>query len=189
MNLESLHRKSTGGRPRRAAVAERSGNPDLLPEHLALALVTQPEGVVPAVLSKMQVDTKADDPGLAGVNRQAASRAWRPGRPEPAHAASAPGGEIRSSAAQGRVHQHGASPLALASESGRAPAADVFKKAGVTRDAILQALTTVRGSQRVTDQNPEGKYQALERYGRDLTDVARKGKLDPVIGRDDEIRA
>ena len=53
---------------------------------------------------------------------------------------------------------------------------------------MLQALTAVRGSQRVTDQNPEGKYQALERYGRDLTEVARKGKLDPVIGRDDEIR-
>ena len=58
----------------------------------------------------------------------------------------------------------------------------------MTKDAILQALTQVRGSQRVTDQNPEGKYQALERYGRDLTEVARKGKLDPVIGRDDEIR-
>ena len=53
---------------------------------------------------------------------------------------------------------------------------------------ILEALTTVRGSQRVTDQNPEGKYQALERYGRDLTELARKGKLDPVIGRDEEIR-
>src|SRR5206468_5724649 len=59
---------------------------------------------------------------------------------------------------------------------------------GATRDAILQALTAVRGNQRVTDQNPEAKYQALERYGRDLTDLARKGKLDPVIGRDEEIR-
>ncbi|MGC1273769.1 MAG: AAA family ATPase, partial [Planctomycetaceae bacterium] len=78
--------------------------------------------------------------------------------------------------------------LALASESGRASSAAVLKQLGVTSDAVLQALTTVRGSQRVTDQNPEGKYQALERYGRDLTAVARKGILDPVIGRDDEIR-
>ncbi|MEO8070183.1 MAG: ATP-dependent chaperone ClpB, partial [Acidobacteriota bacterium] len=78
--------------------------------------------------------------------------------------------------------------LAIAGESGRAPAAEMLKRLGVTRDAIFQALTTVRGSQRVTDQNPEGKYQALERYGRDLTEVARKGKLDPVIGRDEEIR-
>ena len=59
---------------------------------------------------------------------------------------------------------------------------------GVTRDAILQALTAVRGSQRITDPDPESKYQALERYARDLTELARRGKLDPVIGRDDEIR-
>ena len=78
--------------------------------------------------------------------------------------------------------------LAIAGEGGRAPAADVLKNRGASKDAILQALTAVRGSQRVTDQHPEGKYQALERYGRDLTAVARKGKLDPVIGRDDEIR-
>src|SRR5207344_705997 len=71
---------------------------------------------------------------------------------------------------------------------GRGASATLLKQRGITRDALLQALTAVRGSQRVTDQNPEGKYQALERYGRDLTDVARKGKLDPVIGRDEEIR-
>src|SRR4029077_4501603 len=59
---------------------------------------------------------------------------------------------------------------------------------GATHDAILKALTVVRGSQKVTDQNPEAKYQALERYARDLTEQARRGKLDPVIGRDEEIR-
>ncbi|MDP8956116.1 MAG: ATP-dependent chaperone ClpB [Actinomycetota bacterium] len=64
----------------------------------------------------------------------------------------------------------------------------LFKDAGVTRDGVLSALVEIRGRQRVTDQSPEEKYQALERYGRDLTDLARKGKLDPVIGRDDEIR-
>src|SRR5262249_40713194 len=62
------------------------------------------------------------------------------------------------------------------------------QKHGETKDAILKALTSVRGSQRVTSQNPEATYEALTRYGRDLTDLARKGKLDPVIGRDDEIR-
>ncbi|MBI4486213.1 MAG: ATP-dependent chaperone ClpB, partial [Acidobacteria bacterium] len=72
--------------------------------------------------------------------------------------------------------------------SGRSPAAQLLKQSGVTRDTILQALTSVRGSQRVTNENPESTYQALERYGRDLTDLARKGKLDPVIGRDEEIR-
>jgi ATP-dependent Clp protease ATP-binding subunit ClpB len=63
-----------------------------------------------------------------------------------------------------------------------------LKAAGLTRDNVLQALTSIRGAQRVTDQNPEGKYQALEKYGRNLTDLASQGKLDPVIGRDEEIR-
>ena len=80
------------------------------------------------------------------------------------------------------------SPSLSASETGRAGASRALADAGATRETILGALASVRGSQRVTDQNPEGKYQALERYGRDLTAVARQGKLDPVIGRDDEIR-
>ena len=78
--------------------------------------------------------------------------------------------------------------VAIASESGRAPAARILSELGVTRDRIFEVLTSIRGSQRVTDQNPEGKYQALERYGQDLTASARQGKLDPVIGRDEEIR-
>src|SRR5258706_12731603 len=70
----------------------------------------------------------------------------------------------------------------------RDPAQELMVRHGATHDAILKALTAVRGSQRITDQNPEGKYQALERYARDLTEQARRGKLDPVIGRDEEIR-
>src|SRR3989475_1753761 len=76
--------------------------------------------------------------------------------------------------------------LALASTN--VPAAKVLKDLGVTPDKLMQALQQVRGSQRVTDQNPEGKYQTLEKYGRDLTELARRGKIDPVIGRDNEIR-
>jgi len=68
------------------------------------------------------------------------------------------------------------------------PAGKILKDLGVTRDKLMQALQQVRGSQRVTDQNPEGKYQTLEKYGRDLTELARRGKIDPVIGRDNEIR-
>ena len=76
--------------------------------------------------------------------------------------------------------------LALADSQGAG--AKLLKEAGITRDKLMQALQQVRGSQRVTDQNPEGKYQTLEKYGRDLTELARKGKIDPVIGRDNEIR-
>src|SRR5204863_1903819 len=78
--------------------------------------------------------------------------------------------------------------LAIAADTGRFPAALLLQQHGITSDKVLQALTSVRGSQRVTSQNPEGTYQALERYGRDLTEAARKGKLDPVIGRDEAIR-
>ncbi len=68
------------------------------------------------------------------------------------------------------------------------PAQEMLARVGATYDNILRALTTVRGNQKVTDQNPEAKYQALERYAKDLTELARQGKLDPVIGRDEEVR-
>src|SRR5437588_7802920 len=68
------------------------------------------------------------------------------------------------------------------------PGAGIFKRHGATKDRLYTALTAIRGSQRVTDQEPEEKFQALAKYSRDLTDLARKGKLDPVIGRDEEIR-
>ena len=77
--------------------------------------------------------------------------------------------------------------LALANRKND-PAGRILTSLGVTHDSILKALVAVRGTQRVTDQNPEAKYQALERYARDLTELARRGKLDPVIGRDDEVR-
>src|SRR6059058_5873246 len=76
----------------------------------------------------------------------------------------------------------------LALAGANVPATKLLKDSGVTRDKLMQGLQQVRGSQRVTDQNPEGKFQALEKYGRDLTELARRGKIDPVIGRDDEIR-
>src|SRR5438045_3362211 len=76
----------------------------------------------------------------------------------------------------------------LALAGANVPAAKLLKDFGVTRDKLMQGLQQVRGSQRVTDQNPEGKFQALEKYGRDLTELARRGKIDPVIGRDNEIR-
>jgi ATP-dependent Clp protease ATP-binding subunit ClpB len=78
--------------------------------------------------------------------------------------------------------------LLAATELKRDPAQEILARHGATHESILKALTAVRGSQRITDQNPEAKYQALERYAKDLTELARRGKLDPVIGRDEEIR-
>src|SRR5678815_4853071 len=79
--------------------------------------------------------------------------------------------------------------LLIALSSGKGdPVSKLLNSHGVTKDAILKVLVSIRGTQKITDPNPEEKYQALQRYSRDLTDLARKGKLDPVIGRDEEVR-
>src|SRR5579871_2512198 len=189
MNLNRYTEKAQESIQTAQQLAEHAGQPELLPEHLLLALIEQQNGVVPAVLGKMNVDLNTLVPAV----RELVNRLPRvQGGAQPGLSARLR--SIFTSAEQEaeRLKDEYVSTehllLAIASEGGRAPAADALKKAGVTKDAIFQALTAVRGSQRVTDQNPEGKYQALERYGRDLTEAARKGKLDPVIGRDDEIR-
>jgi ATP-dependent Clp protease ATP-binding subunit ClpB len=189
MNLNRYTEKAQEAVVESQQLAVRAGHPEITPEHLLLALLQQADGVVPAVLQKMGVDVA----GLASAVAAALGSLPRThGGAQPA-----PSARFRSVAlsAEDRTRQLGDEYtstehllLALAAETGRAPAAAALGKAGVTPDTVLQALTAVRGSQRVTDQNPEGKYQALERYGRDLTAVARKGVLDPVIGRDDEIR-
>ena len=159
------------------------------PEHLLVALVEQPEGIVPEVLRKMS----ADPHRVSAAVRAALAR-----RPQ-VHGAGAPGVSPRmaaiiemAQAEASRLKDEFVSTehllLALSAEGARDEAARILQQHGVTSERVLEALASVRGSQRVTDQNPEGKYQALEQYGRDLTDLARKTKLDPVIGRDEEIR-
>jgi ATP-dependent Clp protease ATP-binding subunit ClpB len=170
-------------------VADREGHPEVSPEHLLLTLVEQQGGIVPEILRKLNVDPTA----VATALRTELERLPR------AHGGSQPTLSARlrqvTNAAETeaeRLKDDYVSTehllLAIAGESGRAPAARVLHQLRATKDAILQAMTAVRGSQRVTSQNPETTYQALERYGRDLTELARKGKLDPVIGRDEEIR-
>ena len=189
MNLNRYTEKAQEAVVESQQLAVRAGHPEITPEHLLLALLQQADGIVPAVLQKMGVDVT----GLASAVASALGGLPRTqGGAQPA-----PSSRFRAVAlaAEDQARQLGDEYtstehllLALSAESGRAPAATALTRAGVTPDTILQALTAVRGSQRVTDPNPEGKYQALERYGRDLTAVARKGVLDPVIGRDDEIR-
>jgi ATP-dependent Clp protease ATP-binding subunit ClpB len=189
MNLNKYTEKAQEAVVAAQQLADRSGHPEITPEHLLVALLQQRDGIVPAVLTKMNIDAASAIPAAEALLQ----------RLPRAHGGAQPGLSARlrdiAAAAEDRARQlkdeftsteHFL--LALATETGRAPSADVLKRMGVTPDGVLQALATVRGSQRVTDQNPEGKYQALERYGRDLTEVARKGKLDPVVGRDDEIR-
>jgi ATP-dependent Clp protease ATP-binding subunit ClpB len=169
-------------------LAEQMNNAQVEPEHLLTTLVEQPDGIVPEVLRKLGAD-----PADVAV----AARAVLARLPHAYGGQTLPSPRLKTvldtaQAEAVRLKDEFVSTehlfIGIASETGRSEAVRLLQQRGATRDRVFEALTSVRGSQRVTDQNPEGKYQALERYGRDLTDLARKGKLDPVIGRDEEIR-
>ena len=168
--------------------AAENGNPEVLPLHLMAALLKDREGVVIPVLEKVGVPVEQL---LSGVNSAIAKLPKVQG-----------GGQPGMSAALQKVLEQGfkeaenfkddyvsTEHLLLAlSKAKNDPVQLALAALGGTHEAILKALSAVRGSQRVTDQTPEGKFQALEKYAKDLTDLARRGKLDPVIGRDEEIR-
>ena len=170
-------------------LAKGSNNPQIEPEHLLVALIEQKEGIIPDLLRKLS----ADPSSIGGAARQLlAKMPTAYGGAEPTLSPRLRLVLDKAQAEAGQMKDEYVSTehlfIAIADESGRSPAAQLMKESRVTRDTILQALTSVRGSQRVTNENPEGTYQALEKYGRDLTELARKDKLDPVIGRDEEIR-
>jgi ATP-dependent Clp protease ATP-binding subunit ClpB len=159
------------------------------PEHLLFALISDAEGVVYPLLHHVGVMPKPlRDRVDAALDRL--PKVYAPGVQEvriaPATAAvlDAAFREAASLTDEYVSTEH----LLMALLQGHTAAADVLREAGLDRETLLAALAEVRGRQRVTDQNPEEKYQALERYGRDLTEQARLGKLDPVIGRDEEVR-
>jgi ATP-dependent Clp protease ATP-binding subunit ClpB len=168
--------------------AAENGNPEVLPLHLMAALLEDREGVVIPVLEKVGVPVEQL---LSGVNAAIEKLPKVQG-----------GGQPGMSSALQKVLEQGfkeaenfkddyvsTEHLLLAlSKAKNDPVQLALAALGGTHEAILKALSAVRGSQRVTDQNPEGKFQALEKYAKDLTDLARRGKLDPVIGRDEEIR-
>lgn len=162
-------------------------------EHLVIALLGQPDGIVSRLLARMDVDTS----GL--VSRLESEMRRRP-------AVSGPGtepGKVYVSKRMGKLFAQAESEarrlkddyisvehlfLASIDEAGRTPLGQILREAGITRDRFLEALVSVRGNQRITSPTPEQTYEALEKYGRDLVAAAREGKLDPVIGRDSEIR-
>jgi len=170
-------------------LASEHGNPELLPIHLLAALLEDKEGIVPPVLEKIGIGPQAvlsaiysEIEKLPKVSGQAAQATLS----NEANKLLEQGFKEASNFKDEYVStEH----LLLAiTHLKRDNAQQILAQYGATYDAILKALTVVRGSQKVTDQNPEAKYQALERYARDLTEQARRGKLDPVIGRDEEIR-
>ena len=169
-------------------MSARSGQQQVEPLHLLWALLAQQDGVVPPLLEKLGASpaSLAGDaekqverlPKVSGAGEQFFSRA-----------ANEVLEKAFSEAERLKDEYVSTEHILLAiSAAGRDPAAQLLTRAGASHDAILQAMTSIRGSHRVTSQNPEATYRALEQYARDLTELARRGKLDPVIGRDDEIR-
>ena len=191
MRLDKFTVKSQEALERAQRLAREHGHQELTPEHLLAALVSEGDGTVAAVLEKLGVSRDA-------LEQDAASAVERLPRVS--------GGSLylgdglrdvleRAEGAADRLKDEYVSVehllMALADPAGKggsAAAAAILARAGVTPEALLKSLQQVRGGQRVTDATPEDKYQALLKYGRDLTALARQGKLDPVIGRDDEIR-
>src|SRR4051812_2786073 len=170
-------------------IASERGNPELLPLHILAALLEDREGIVPPVLEKVgvaaptvlaQVQTAIDRlPRVSGASAQ----------PALSNAAQKLMDRAFKEADQFKDEYVSTEHLLLAiADLKNDPAQLLLGGQGADRDALLKALTAVRDNQRVTDQNPEAKFQALERYARDLNELARRGKIDPVIGRDEEIR-
>ena len=193
MDINKLTQKSQEAVAEAQSIATRMGHIEVDGEHLLMALIDQPEGLVPRLLDQAGADTAALRADLEReLNR----------RPKVSGPGTAPDqvSITRRLATMLAAAEREAKRLkdeyvsvehlviALAEESTSTPAGRILANNGVTRDSFLSALTKVRGNQRVTSATPEGAYEALEKYGRDLVTEGRAGKLDPVIGRDAEIR-
>nr|MBC7245969.1 ATP-dependent chaperone ClpB [Chloroflexota bacterium] len=189
MNLNRYTEKAQEALVQAQELALQYNHSQIDPEHLLLALLQQADGVVPQIITKL---------GLAPLSLQRQLEEELQRRPKVYGAAARVGigttlqNVLNRAEAQAQSMrdeyvstEHLLMGLVLVS-SGRA--GEILQQHGITLNRIYEALTSIRGTQRVTDQHPEGKYQALEKYGRDLTQLARRGKLDPVIGRDEEIR-
>src|SRR5436190_4430047 len=168
--------------------AQERGNPQIAPEHLLWALVQQKDGVVLPVLQKLGADIQVLAQELA---KAAAKLPKVEGQADIqlSPALSRILEDAQKEADQFKDDYVSTEHLLIALSTAKSEAvAKLLQAQGITKDAILKVLVSIRGSQKISDQNPEEKYQALQRYSRDLTDLARKGKLDPVIGRDEEVR-
>ncbi|MDP2167440.1 MAG: ATP-dependent chaperone ClpB [Thermodesulfovibrionales bacterium] len=190
MRLDKLTIKSQSAVEAAQRLAEKKGNQELQPEHLLLALLEDEEGVSAQIAKRLGAD-------LNGLKIDINNDMER----FPKVSGATPLGQIYVSPGLKAVFERAGTEaerltdeytsvehllLGIIYEGGHA--SETLKRHGITADNALSAMREIRGAQRVTDQNPEEKYQALSRYSRDLTEFARRGKLDPVIGRDDEIR-
>src|ERR1700678_2474615 len=172
-------------------LASEHGNPELAPLHILAALVEDREGIVAPVLEKIGIAPQSVLSDLYKEIEKLPKVSGSSGAQQPSMSSEVNALLEKSFKEADTFKDEYVSTehmLLALTDLKRDPAQQLLARFGATHDAILKALSAVRGSQRITDQNPEAKYQALERYARDLTEQARRGKLDPVIGRDEEIR-
>jgi ATP-dependent Clp protease ATP-binding subunit ClpB len=189
MNADKLTVKAAEALQSAQSQAMQQGHSEITPEHLLLALVTQEDGIVPPILQAVGVSPAA----VAGRLKTALERLPRvTGATQPPYlsrvllmALDAAEAEARRLGDEYTSTEH--LLLGIAKQT-HCEASRILASMGASEEALLRAMANVRGAHRVTDQNPEDKYQALKRYTRDLTEAAEQGKLDPVIGRDEEIR-
>src|ERR1700719_4192707 len=188
MRIERFTQKMQEALQAAQDLAARSNDQEITNEHFLLALLDQGEGITRPLLEKIGVPANQLRERLTSdlERRPKVTGAAVDIRLSNELRSVLDGAEKEMKKLKGEYTS--AEHYLLALSGANVPASKVLKDLGVTRDKLMQALQQVRGSQRVTDQNPEGKYQTLEKYGRDLTELARRGKIDPVIGRDNEIR-
>jgi ATP-dependent Clp protease ATP-binding subunit ClpB len=186
---EKLTVKSQQAMAQAQARATELGNPEVLPAHLLLALIEDREGVIPSVLGKIGVPSERLEHDLHQIEEKLPRVSGASTQPGLSQGLTKALDQAFREAQNFKDEYVSTEHLLLGVAHQKSdPAGAALAALGATPEAILKALTAVRGSQRVTDQNPEGKFQALEKYAKDLTELARRGKLDPVIGRDEEIR-
>ena len=186
---EKFTQKSQEAMQQALAQAGELGNPELQPVHLLLTLLADREGVISPILQKIGVAREKLESELHAIESRLPRVAGAEGQPALSRLLTRAVEQAFREAANFKDEYISTEHLLLGLTQQKGdPATDLLVAMGATHEAILRALTAVRGAQRVTDQNPEGKFQALEKYAKDLTELARRGKLDPVIGRDEEIR-
>ncbi|MCB2202124.1 ATP-dependent chaperone ClpB [bacterium] len=186
MNLNKFTQRSIDAIAYAQQMAQAEGHPQVNPEHLLASLLHQDEGLIAQLLKKLEVDleaiTREVDDTLKMLPRQSGGQLY------PSNDLTQVFFKAESELKQFADEYVSVEHLLLALLEVRSKAQEILKAHGVRRDKVLDALHSIRGASRVTDDNPESKYQVLEKYSRDLTAAAREGKLDPVIGREDEIR-
>ncbi|KXK53238.1 MAG: ATP-dependent Clp protease ATP-binding subunit [Chlorobi bacterium OLB7] len=190
MNFQKLTLKSQEALQTAQEIASSYSNQQIEPIHILAAMLQDSSGIVPPMLMKIGANVnylkiKVNEsiealPKVSGAGLGNQYISQYTGRTLES--------ALKEATAMGDEYVSTEHLLIAISEDKTSPAGTLLRDQGVTKKAIAAALKEIRGSQKVTDQNPEDKYQALTRYGRNLNDLARKGKMDPVIGREDEIR-